>query len=178
MSKDQLQAQVSALIGNKAKGLEPMLKAFAQSRFLVAASEYGENEKELDALNMISEAIQCTVVSTGSGVSLEIDFDDGDKGNYLEIIQDGMSAPLTGGTNGTVRNPDGSVQRSAVPEQLWGNPIEEYAESGSDVLEDVKALLKDLFTSNVRDLVSQSRKEISSIAKDAVMQELRKALKR
>lgn len=178
MTETELKAQVAALIANKAKDLVPLMEEFAKSRFLVAASEYGENEDELEALQKISDAIKCTVADTGSGVSLSIDYDDADHGNYLDIIQNGMGAPLTGGTNGVVREPDGGTRLSKVPEQLWGNPVEEYAKEGFDVIGEMKEMLQKLFADNIRDLVSQSKSEIAGLAKPVIVQELRKAFRK
>ena len=168
--------KVISLIANKAQGYQTMAQNFAKSRFLLAAIEYGQNEDETEALEKIADGIKCIITPTSAGVTLDVDFDDSDQGNYLEIIQHGMPAPVTGGAGGFVHNPDGSVETSEVPPSLWGNPIPEFAKTGSDVMEEVKTMLKQLFTDEVNNIVRDSREEIATIAKTYVEQELQAAL--
>jgi hypothetical protein len=60
---------------------------------MLRSSEYGDNEEEIAALQNIAENIKCTVETSDGGVSLNIDFDNGDRGNYLEVVENGMPAP-------------------------------------------------------------------------------------
>ena len=87
-----------------------------------------------------------------------------------------MPAPVTGGAGGFVHNPDGSVETSEVPPTLWGNPIPEFAKTGSDVLDEVKHMLEQLFFDEVQNIVQDSKQEIAAIAKAYVEQELHAAL--
>lgn len=129
---------IIALIASKAQDYQSMAENFAKSRFLLASIEYGQNEDETRALEKIASGIKCKISQTESGITMDIDFDGNDAGNYLEIIESGMPAPVTGGAGGFVHNPDGSTETSKVPPELWGNPIPEFAKSGSDVLGEVK----------------------------------------
>lgn len=173
----ELQNNVMALQMDRVKNFEFAAEAFARSRFMLRTSEYGDNEEEVSALQDIAENIKCTVETSGDGVSLNIDFDSGDKGDYLEIIENGMPAPQTGGKGGVVTNPDGSTRLSEVPQQLWGNPIEEYSEQGSEILQEIKTMLTSLFKTYVEDVISDCRSEITKIAKEYVENELRKTQK-
>lgn len=149
-----------------------MAENFARSRFLLAAMEYGQNEDESSAQEKIASGIKCRIEQTESGLSLDIDYDDNDTGNYLNIIQNGMPAPVTGGAGGFVHNPDGSTETSKVPPELWGNVIPQFAKSGSDVLGEVRNMLSQLFADEVRAIVSDSKSEIAAIAKSYILQEM------
>ena len=103
---------------------------------------------------------------------MDVDYDDNDTGNYLNIIQNGMPAPVTGGAGGFVHNPDGSTETSKVPPELWGNVIPQFAKSGSDVLGEVRNMLSQLFADEVKTIVSNSKSEIAAIAKSYILQEM------
>lgn len=173
----EIQNSVMLLQSERVKSFELTADAFARSRFMLRSSEYGDNEEEIAVLQNIAENIKCTVETSDGGVSLNIDFDNGDRGNYLEVVENGMPAPQTGGDNGVVTNPDGSTRLSEVPQQLWGNPIEEYSEQGSEILQEIKTMLTSLFKTYVEDVISDCRSEITKIAKEYVENELRKTQK-
>ena len=163
------------LITEKACEYQTMAQNFARSRFLLAAIEYGQNEEETKALEKIAGGIRCAIAPSATGVSLDIDFDDKDQGNYLEIIEHGMPAPITGGEGGFVHNPDGSIETSNVPPELWGEPIPEYAKAGSSTLEEVKAMLSQLFADEVQRITKESKQEIAGIAKEYLISEINAA---
>lgn len=169
---DDLNESFRALVAKKMEPFEHFAESFAKQRFLLYSTEFGTNAEETEALQRIAAEIRCDIAQSDGGVSIDIDFDTGDRGNYLEVVEEGMDAPLTGGHNGVVTNPDGSTRPSNVPEQLWGNPIDSYAKSGSEVLEEVRMMLKDLFTSRVREVVSESKPELARMAKAYVVQEI------
>lgn len=171
---NEIQKTITSVQCSKAKDFEMTAEAFARSRFMVRSSEYGENVDEMEALQKIADGIKCRVEQSDSGISQAIDFDDNDRGNYLEVIEEGMSAPLTGGDNGIVTEPDGSTRQSNVPERLWGNPIEEYSKQGSEILEEIRMMLQDLFRTYIQELISDSRSELVNIARNYVVQELQK----
>lgn len=172
-----LQNQICNLIAGKAESFQPFAESFAKQRFLLYSSEFGTNAEEIEALQKIASVITVKISRSGTEVNLDFDFDNGDRGNYLEVIEDGMDAPLTGGHNGIVTNPDGSTRPSNVPEQLWGNPIDSYAKSGSEVIDEVKMMLKDLFTNRIREIVSENKGEIARLAKSEIVQEIQSVLK-
>lgn len=169
---DELNVAFREIVTKKMFPFEHFAQTFAQQRFLLYSTEFGTNTEETEALQQIAAAIRCNIEQSDGGVSIYIDFDAGDRGNYLEVVEEGMDAPLTGGHNGVVANPDGSTLPSNVPEHLWGNPIDSYAKSGSEVLEEVKMMLKDLFTARVREVVSESKPELAKMAKEYVAQEI------
>lgn len=164
------------MIAAKAQEYQTLAESFAKSRLLLASVEYGQNEEESSALEKIANGIKCKVVATETGVGLDIDFDDNDPGNYLEIIQHGMPAPVTGGAGGFVHNPDGSIETSKVPPTMWGELIPEFAKTGTDVLGEVREMLSQLFADEVRNIVQGSHQEIAEIAKAYVIQEINAAL--
>ena len=167
-----LQRDMCSLIASRAKEFQDFAESFARSRFLLHSTEFGQNNEETEALQNIAAGIKCEIVQSDSGVSLSIDFDDGDTGEYLDVVEHGMPPPLTGGRGGIVTNPDGSTYPSRVPKQLWGNPIDEYAKTGSDVLDEVKMMLKDLFTQRVKEITSECKPELTKLAKSYVTQEI------
>ena len=134
-----------------------LAQEFAKSRFLVNASEYGMNDKESEELMKIADGINISLSSGGSSLQLEITYGESP---YLNIIENGMSAPLAGGDNGVVTNPDGSQEPSEVPEPLWGNPIDSYAKEGEDVMGEVKEMLTSLFRDAVVQAAGEARPEI------------------
>lgn len=161
-------AKLRTLVAAKSKGFKMIGEAFAKTRFMVAASEYGDNPDEQHALAQISDAFRCDVVETAEGVRLVFDTDNGDPGNYLNIIEEGMPPPLSGGNNGIVTLPDGSTRPSRVPEQLHGQPIEEYAEPASDVINELETMLGDLFADHVHNVIGESRNEIISYTQHVI----------
>lgn len=176
MTEAELKSGVCKLVSQKAASFRPFAENFAKQRFLLYGTEFGANAEETEALQQIAAGIRCDITQDDNSVSIDIDFDTGDRGNYLEVVEDGMDAPLTGGHNGIVTNPDGSTRPSRVPEQLWGNPIDAYAKSGSEVLDEVKMMLKDLFSNRIREIVSESKPEIARMAKPLVAQEVHDAI--
>ena len=147
---------------------------FAKSRFLVLTTEFGQNQEELDALNHLADRIRCNINKTDSGVSLSIEYDDDYE--YLNVIQEGMDAPLTGGNNGIVTNPDGSTEQSKVPQTLWGTPLEQYAKEGEDVIGEIRTMLTDLFKDRVQEAVSESKQKITDIVKPYITNELQRGI--
>lgn len=169
---------IISLIAAKAMGYKDMAESFAKSRFLLAATEYGENDEEMEALQKIADGIRCNIFATPSGVSLSVDYDDNDQGNYLEIIEQGMPAPYAGGDGGIVHNPDGTFKVSEVNPNFWGTRLDMLSKPGSDTLEEVNRMLGDLFRDEVQNIVSESRGEIAQAAKNYIVQELQTALRK
>lgn len=145
---------------------------------MVAAIEYGDNEEEYDALERISNAFNCHVAQTEEGLRLTFDTDGGDKGNYLDVIEDGLPAPISGGNNGIITNPDGSMRRSLVPEQLQGTLLPWYEEPASNVMNELKIMLADLFRDYTENLVHDYRSEISDIMKRYAAEEIRNVFRK
>lgn len=159
------------LLATRAKDFEIPAEAFARSRIMLLSSEYGDNAEERAALQNIAEGIKCTVNASDDGVSLSIDYDSRDPGGYLSVVDGGLEAPQTGGKHGTVTMPDGSTRHSNVPSVLWGNPIEEYAEPPSGVVEEIKMMLTDLFKEHLSLLIAENKSEIAKAVKAAIENE-------
>lgn len=168
---------VLPIISEKLDGFEDFAKRFAESRFLVATSEYGSNAEETAALEQIAENIVCNLSTVGNGFSLNVDIGSNNH-PYLNIIQEGMDAPLTGGDNGYVTLPDGSTRLSNVPEQLWGNPLPEYAKVGMDVVEEIRTMLTDLLVDQINDAVAASKEQIAQAARTHISQAINNVIKR
>lgn len=135
---------------------------FASTRFLVAASEFGMNDKESAELLKIAEGIQCEIFANGSSIGLNITYG---HSPYLDIIQNGMPAPLSGGDGGIAHNPDNSTYTSAVPANLQGQVLEGFAKEGEDVMGEVAMMLRDLFRDEVQSAVGESKTEIAEAFK-------------
>lgn len=167
----EMQDRIINLLAARAKSFEMPAEAFARSRIMLLSSEYGDNAEERAALQNIAEGIKCTVNASADGASLSIDYDSRDPGDYLSVVDGGLEAPQTGGNHGTVTMPDGSTRRSNVPPALWGNPIEEFAEPPSGVVEEIKMMLTDLFTEHLRLLIAENKSEIAKTVKAAIENE-------
>lgn len=168
------EVKLRSLIAERSRGFKTVGEAFAKTRFMVAASEYGDNPDEQHALAQISDAFRCDIVATSEGVRLMFDTDNNDPGNYLSIVEGGMPPPLSGGNNGIVTLPDGSTRRSRVPEQLQGQPIEEYAEPASDIMDELETMLGDLFADYVNNAVDESKSDIIAHVQNVISNSLRK----
>lgn len=158
------------IISNQVQDFTEFAQNFAKSRFAVLTTEFGENQEELDAIDYLVSKIKCNIQRTDSGVSLFIGYDEDYE--YMNVIQEGMEAPLTGGNNGIVTNPDGSTTYSNVPPQLWGTPIEQYAKEGEDVIGEIKMMLTDLFKERVQEAVSECKSQIAKEAKSHIIERM------
>ena len=168
------EVKLRSLIAERSRGFKTVGEAFAKTRFMIAASEYGDNPDEQHALAQISDAFRCDIVATSEGVRLMFDTDNNDPGNYLSIVEGGMPPPLSGGNNGIVTLPDGSTRPSRVPEQLQGQPVEEYAEPASEIMEQLTSMLRDLFADYVRNVIHESKKDIAIQAQQLVEQKIQR----
>jgi len=84
---------------------------------------------------------------------------------------------LSGGRNGTVTEPDGTVRPTNVPQQLWGTPLPEYAKQPNAVSDGIKQMLQSLVPSWIRETVSDSKNEIARLAKAEISNYLQSILK-
>lgn len=162
--------QVIELIANDVQEFTEFARNFAKSRFAVLTTEFGSNQEELDAINHLADTIKVKINKTDSGVSLSVYYDDDYE--YLDVIQNGMEAPLSGGNNGIVTNPDGSKTNSNVPRNLWGQPLDEYAKEGEDVIGEIRMMLTDIFKERVQEAVTECKPQIANIAKSYLSKEI------
>ncbi len=148
---------------------------FAKSRFVVAADEFGSNSEERAELDSIAESISVEIFSDGgNSVGMNIKYG---HSPYLDIIQNGMPAPLSGGDGGMVTEPDGSQRPSLVPEQLQGQTLPEYSKTGKDVMGEVATMMQDLFKAAVQEAVSNSKQDIGNyISKTYLIPQLQSAM--
>lgn len=161
---------IASIISEEVVSFELMATAFAKQRFLALSAEFNENEKEAAEIEKIADQIKCTITYSDNLFDLEIFFDD--NSNYFEIINEGMPAPVAGGDNGIAHNPDGSTYKSNVPEQLWGNVLDEYAENGIDIMGETKTMLKDLFYDRIMDAINNEKGKIAEAYKTQLISEL------
>lgn len=164
-------ASVLSAIAPDVTAFETMATNFAKSRFLVLSTEFNDNEKEAAEIEKIADRVRCTIELDGSAFLLHINFEER-SGNYFEIMTEGMPAPLTGGEGGIAHNPDGTAYHSAVPPQFWGQPLEGFAETGVDIVGEIKMMLTDLFKNHIQEAVRNNKQEIAEIAKASILQDL------
>jgi len=131
---------------------------FAKSRFLVAAQEFGMNEKETAELSAIADSINVEIVSGGSSIDFNITFG---TSPYLDIIQNGMPAPLSGGNGGIATNPDGTSYVSDVPIPFQGEPIESFSKTGQDVIGEIGTMAVNIGRDIVSDAANAANTEIA-----------------
>ena len=80
-----------------------------------------------------------------------------------------MSAPLSGGSGGTATNPDGSTYTSAVPWQLQGVPLPEYAKAPNPISEGITTMLQTLVPNWISEAAGECSKEIGALVKDEIV---------
>ena len=153
---------IVSIVMPKISGWQTTAINFAKSRFLVAASEFGMNDKESAELMNIADTISIEIFSEGKSVGININYG---HSKYLDVIQNGMPAPLTGGDGGVAHNPDGSTYNSQVNPNFWGQPIESFAKQGEDVMGEISTMIKDLFRNELTMCVDESKSEITDAVK-------------
>lgn len=168
------QSKINDIIFSHTKDFKPMFDNFIKSRLIQNTMLFQTNEKEIDALNEIISKTNCDISLSNEGISLSLNFDE--KENWWKIINEGMSAPLTGGNGGVAHNPDGTTYISKVPEALQGKPIPQFAKHGIDIESEIETMIKDLFTNIVNEIISSNSEEIAEAVKPYIVQELNKVL--
>lgn len=161
---------IASILADDVLSFEPIATNFVKSRFLVLASEFGSNEKEAAEISKLADVIQCTIKQDGAGFSLTIDYPD--DSNYFEIIQNGMPAPVAGGSGGIAHNPDGSTYKSEVRPQFWGNVLDSLAKDGIDIIGENKMMVTDLFCDHVQSTVPPHKSDIAELYKEPVLKQL------
>ena len=169
--------RIVSVICDAAKEFEDFAISFAKSRFLIASIDNGfaENDDENIALQKIAEGIRCSVYQNGTSIALDIDYTK-DDGNYLELETNGQPAPYAGGSGGNVKFPDGHVEKSNVDPRFWGTRLDYLARPGSDVLQEVRMMLKDLFTQRIHEVIQEQRSEIIAAVKSEIVNEIKSAI--
>ena len=151
------------------KWIEDEANALFSSQWASAASA-AQNEKEQAEYERIADSMSYRLISNGTSVSLN--GQEKQELPFQEIIEYGMTAPLSGGRNGTVTEPDGSTRPTNVPNQLWGTPLPEYAKEPNPVSDGIQQMLQTLVPSWIEETVSDSKTEIAQLIKPIVSQEL------
>ena len=140
-----------------------------QTQWASAASA-AQNEKELAEYQKIAESCKYNINQNGSSIVLSRE--DDITSPFYSVIEGGMGAPLSGGNNGYAKNPDGSTYLSAVPTQLQGTPLPEYAKVANPVSDGVQIMLESLVPEWVNETVTSSKSEISETVKDDLVLEV------
>lgn len=132
-----------------------------------SAASAAQNPKEQAEYAKIAEAIQYRLILNGSSLSLSKE--EKKISPYIEIIEEGMDAPLSGGSGGLAKNPDGTMYASKVPVQLWGTEIPEYAKEPNPVSEGIHSMLMSLVPEWINDTCNSCKPEIAEILKPEIM---------
>lgn len=164
---------IVAVIVNSGQWIADSANAIFMAQWASAASA-AQNELERAEYEKIAESMQYSLDQDGSTIKLKSQ--EKDVSPYLSVIENGMDAPLSGGRNGTVTNPDGSVRPTNVPQALWGTPLPEYAKEPNPVTDGIKQMLKSLVPQWIRETVSGAKTEIAQIIKPRIAKELQAAL--
>lgn len=143
-----------------------------RTRFMVLCMDIGANPDEVAEIEKIANSFRYVFSKEGDEVQLSREVC---QSPYAEIIENGMSAPLTGGEGGLVHMPDGTTRRSNVPEQLWGHELPEYAKKGTGAFEEMDRMQRTLFPQAARDAAQASRSDFSVLAKKKMIEEIKQA---
>ena len=117
-------AAIARIVFDNGQWIKDSANSLRQTQWASAASA-AQNEKEQAEYEKIAESSNYSL--TLNGTSLALTEQENNVSPFQSIIEQGMDAPLTGGSGGTATNPDGSTYTSQVPEPLQGYPIPEYA---------------------------------------------------
>ena len=165
-----MELDIASIIQPKLAGWQITGQNFAKTRFLVNADEFGANDAEREELMNIADGITCSVQSDGKSVSLHIEYG---QSPYLDIVQNGMPAPVTHG-GGEITLPSGETEPSNAATS--GVELPWYSKTGEDVMGEVATMLQQLFRDAVMDAVRESRSEIADAAKTYLIPHLQLAL--
>ena len=169
-----------SIIKSKISGFEQFAENFGKERFLVYVSEIQAPaeepeafEKEKDEMEAIADAFKCEIQIDENTFTLFFRFDERNPGNFLEIVDAGMPAPLAGGDHGTSHNPDGSTYASPTPIQHWDDPVEGYAKPATGVINEIRTMLADLFRTELNEAISAGKQEILNLVKEYTAERIR-----
>ena len=170
---DTNDAAVAEIIVRKGQHIPEQAQRIAALEFASGAS-MARNEEEQAECEKIAHSFKYEFVqSEGSVVFRE------KKENvspYEEILEKGMNAPLSGGDNGMVTEPDGTRRPSLVPPQLWGQELHEYAKDPDPSFNNIQIKLQDLVPAWINDVVEDSKPEIADLLKPEIVKQLQSAL--
>lgn len=144
-----------------------------RSRWAVAASA-AQNEKEAAEYEKIADNIKYVVVQNGASVSFVLKI--AEHVPFQEVIEEGMPAPLSGGNNGLVTEPNGDTHISNVPSQLWGTELTWYAKAPNPITEEANKMLATLAPDMIRAAVSACNGRITKEAASYFKSEILAAL--
>lgn len=169
-----------SIIKSKISGFEQFAENFGKERFLVYVSEIqapDEEElafqKEKEEMEAIADAFKCEIKVEGNKFTLFFYFDERNPGNFLEIVDAGMPAPLAGGDNGISHNPDGSTYRTPTPMELWDEPVPGYAKPATGVINEIRTMLSDLFRTELKEAIAAGKQEILNLVKRYTAEKIR-----
>ena len=174
------QSDYIAIIKSKIAGFEQFAENFGKERFLVYKSEIKAPAEDADAfsreseeMEAISDAFKCEIINEDRTFTLHFYFDERNPGNFLEIVDAGMPAPLAGGDHGISHNPDGSTYPSPTPIQSWDKPVPGYAKPATGVINEIRIMLADLFRSELKEAIESGKQEMLQLVKDYTSERIR-----
>ena len=159
-------SEVVNIAAAKLSGYTSEAEQIGKSRFKILCMDIGANEDEIAEIERIANSFRYIFQQSNDGVELHREVM---QSPYSEIIENGMSAPYTGGEGGLVHMPDGTTHTSLVPPQLWGYEIPDYAKPGTEAFSEMDKLQRTLFPQAVRDAVSASKREYAQLAKEEMI---------
>ncbi len=174
------QSDYIAIIKSKISGFEQLAENFGKERFMVYASEIqapdedaNAFEKERAEMEAIADAFKCEIQVNENTFTLFFHFDERNPGNFLEIVDAGMPAPLAGGDHGVSHNPDGSTYASPTPIQQWDEPVPGYAKPETGVINEIRTMLSDLFRAELGEAIATGKQEMLQLVKDYTAERIR-----
>lgn len=159
-------AAIAQIVFDNGQWIKDSANSLRQTQWASAASA-AQNEKEQAEYEKIADS--SSYLLTLNGTSLALTEQENNVSPFQSIIEQGMDAPLTGGSGGTATNPDGSTYTSQVPEPLQGYPIPEYAKAPNPVSDGIKTMLNSLVPDWVRSAAASSTGEIGELVKDEII---------
>lgn len=158
------------IVISRLSGYEAEAEQIGRTRFMVLCTDIGANPEEIAEIEKIANSFRYTVTKEGDEAQLSREVC---QSPYAEIIENGMSAPYTGGQGGLVHMPDGTARSSNVPVQLWGHELPEYAKQGTGAFEEMDRMQQTLFPQAARDAVQASHREFSELAKEEILKKIK-----
>lgn len=168
-----------SLIAAELQNFIPFAENLGKTRFLVyesaiaAPAEDGAAEAmEQAEMEAIADAFRCEILQSDNSFMLNFYMDERNPGGFLEIVDAGMGAPLAGGNSGTSTTPSGSTYPSPTPQYLWDEPVPGYAKPATGVIEEIRTMLRTIFTEFLQEVVAAAKAQFMEMLKQYVAEKI------